>query len=283
MSEHSLSQCFIVAAVTTGTAHWIAAARARESARPDRLFDDPFADALAGELGYRIMAASEQAGGNGENRFIPVRVKWFDDVISSAAAPQSQVVLLGAGLDTRPYRLDLPEDLDWFELDRAEIFAVKEPALTGAIPHCRRHTVSTDVTADWAPRLAAAGFDRTRPTIWVAEGLLFYLDHDSITALLRASAALSAPGSRFLADLFPASVVDRVTALGQGRRPSNIPPPFGFDNPVALFAEGDWRVTGATPPGAPEANYGRLTPIPSGMRLGHAHLVEAEPSVHTRQ
>jgi methyltransferase (TIGR00027 family) len=269
--------------VTSGTAHWIAAARARESARPDRLFDDPFAHFLAGELGYRILAASEQVDGPGENRFIPIRVKWFDDLISSTAAAGSQVVLLGAGFDTRPYRLDLPADLDWFELDRAEIFAVKEPTLTRAISRCRRQTVSTDVTGDLTPPLAAAGFDRTRPTIWVAEGLLFYLNYDSIIEMLRATAALSAPGSRLLADLFPASVIGRVSKLGQGRRPAHVPPPFGFDDPVALFDEGGWRVVQATPPGAPEANYGRLTALPSGPRHGCAHLVEAEPSVHSRQ
>ena len=64
------------------TAQWIAAVRARESARPDRLFDDPYAHALAGPDGYAAMARSEAAAG-GENRMIPVRVRWFDDAIRS--------------------------------------------------------------------------------------------------------------------------------------------------------------------------------------------------------
>src|SRR5262245_51482019 len=99
-------------AVVHVTAHWIAAARARETARPDRLFADPYADRLAGTLGYRILADSERQSGR-ENNFIPVRVRWFDDTITRLTAPGVQVVLLGAGLDTRPYRLDLPADLDW--------------------------------------------------------------------------------------------------------------------------------------------------------------------------
>ena len=62
----------------------------------------------------------------GENAVIPVRVRWFDDLIVSAAPTMWQVVLLGAGLDTRPYRLVLPADVDWYEVDRQEIFTAKQ-------------------------------------------------------------------------------------------------------------------------------------------------------------
>jgi methyltransferase (TIGR00027 family) len=94
------------------TASWIAAVRARETERPDRLFADPYAKDLAGDRGFAMMSASERVGG-GENSFIPVRVRWFDDlVVAVVAAGVRQVVSLGAGLDTRAYRLDLPQDLD---------------------------------------------------------------------------------------------------------------------------------------------------------------------------
>jgi methyltransferase (TIGR00027 family) len=99
--------------VTAGTAFWIAAVRARETERRDGLFADPYARDLAGQRGSTVMAASERTAG-GENAFIPVRVQWFDDLIVSAAAQVRQVVLLGAGLDTRAFRLDLPTDLDWY-------------------------------------------------------------------------------------------------------------------------------------------------------------------------
>ena len=108
--------------MTAFTAYWIAAVRARETARPDRLFGDPHARDLAGERGFAIMVGSERAAG-GENAYIPVRVRWFDDLIGSAAPGMRQVVVLGAGLDARPYRLDVPADTDWYELDRPEIFA----------------------------------------------------------------------------------------------------------------------------------------------------------------
>lgn len=127
-----------------GSAFWIAAVRARETERRDRLFADPYAHGLAGQRGSAIMAASERASG-GENAFIPVRVRWFDDLILSEASRARQVVLLGAGLDVRAFRLDLPADLHWYEIDRPEAFAAKKNVLAGCAPRYRHHIVAADV------------------------------------------------------------------------------------------------------------------------------------------
>jgi methyltransferase (TIGR00027 family) len=176
------------------TAHWIAAVRARESARPDRLFDDPYAAALAGARGVAMRERSEHAAG-GENAFIPVRTRYFDDVLTAAAehGAVAQVVLLGAGMDTRAYRLGLPERLDLFELDRAEVLAEKDAVLTGAgaRPGCRRHAVPVDLAGPWSGPLRAAGFDPDAASAWLAEGLLFYLSDESVHTVLSEAAALS--------------------------------------------------------------------------------------------
>jgi methyltransferase (TIGR00027 family) len=230
---------------------------------------------LAGERGVTMMTNSERAGG-GENRFIPVRVRWFDDAaLAAVAAGVDQVVLLGAGLDTRPYRLDLPARLDWFEVDRAELFAAKEPVLAEARPACRRHTVGVELAGDWGAGLTAAGFRPDRPTAWLAEGLFFYLAESSIIELLRASAALSGPGSRFLADVMSAAGLDQ-PAMNSYRdycARQGLPPPFGSDDPAALLAAGGWRPGPITAPGAPDANYGRLPVAAGGVRPGRPHLV----------
>jgi methyltransferase (TIGR00027 family) len=98
------------------------------------------------------MAASERASG-GHNAFIPVRVRWFDDLIASAAPQVRQVVLLGAGLDTRAFRLGLPADLDWYEVDHHEVLVAKDSVLAGCVPGCRRHVVAGDVGGDWGWQL----------------------------------------------------------------------------------------------------------------------------------
>ena len=233
------------------TAHWIAAVRARESARPDRLFDDPYAAALAGELGLQVMQASEKAGG-GRNEFIPVRVRWFDDLVEGqAAAGIRQVVLLGAGLDTRAYRLDLPAGLRWYELDQPEVLQRKEPVLRRAVPRCERVVLPVDLAGDWLPALLGTGFEVGAATLWLAEGLLVYLGEDDVLRLLRTAAGHCGPGSRFAADVFGA------TALRARVHSSVIR--FGSDDPAGLLQDGGWRPERVDVVGSPAANYGRLT------------------------
>jgi len=215
------------------TARWTAAARAKETAREDRLFDDPYADALAGDLGRRALEASERASG-GDNPYLPVRTRWFDDLVGAQADRVGQVVMLGAGFDTRAMRLALPEALHWFELDAAEVFATKEPILAdiGANPSCLRFVVAADLRTDWSERLGAAGFERGRATLWVAEGLFFYLDAVAVAGLLRRANELSGEGSMFAADLFGTGLLRR--------RDWGAEPPFCSDEPAALFSRAGW-------------------------------------------
>jgi methyltransferase (TIGR00027 family) len=261
----------------TSTAHWIAAVRARETSRPDRLFADPYAAELAGDAGFRTMQASERASG-GENMFIPVRVRWFDDAVQAGLADgAAQVVLLGAGLDTRPYRLDVPESVNWFELDRAEVFSHKLRVLGDTRPNCHVNRVEVELSQDWTNPLLQSGFEPERATLWLAEGLFFYLTEESVHTVLRMAAANCPGDSWFLAD-----VMGTVGLNGEALRPyrdwcarTGTPPPFGHDDPDALFAAGGWVAGRVVTPGGPEANYGRLYRQPAGRRPGLPHLVAA--------
>jgi methyltransferase (TIGR00027 family) len=261
--------------VTAGSAHWIAAIRARESERPDRLFDDPYARELAGEVGFAAMAASERLAG-GENRFVPVRVRWFDDAILTAlSGGVRQVVLLGAGLDTRAYRLAVPAQTAWFEVDVAEPLAEKDRVLRGQRPRCARTPVVADLAGDWRPRLEEAGFDPAGPTLWVAEGLLFYLAAPAVDALLTACAG--APDSALLADVMGTTGLtgEALRPYRESRAAAGQPPPFGTADPIGLFAHSGWPEVTVTAPGGPGANFGRLPDLPAGLIPGAAHLVAA--------
>ncbi|WP_051163612.1 SAM-dependent methyltransferase [Nocardia brevicatena] len=120
------------------------------------------------------------------------------DLLLSIGSGCGQVVLLTAGLDTWALRLPWPSTVTVFELDLPEVFAFKEavPAWRGAVPTCERRIVPVDLRGNWADVLAAAGFDLTVPTAWLAEGLLLYLAADEAARLLTAVGELSTPGSQ---------------------------------------------------------------------------------------
>ncbi|MFC7425452.1 SAM-dependent methyltransferase [Nocardia tengchongensis] len=185
------------------TAIGVAVIRARESERPDRLYDDPQAAAFvtAARAGFepdrwaRVQAVADQFY---EGRTIGVHL--VDERFRAAiAAGCRQIVVLGAGLDTRAYRMALPPDTHVFEIDLPELFAFKEPVLaaTPATPTCHRHVVIADLRDDWRKALLSAGFDPSAPAYWVDEGSLGYLNQDWNQRVVLTVTELSAPGSRF--------------------------------------------------------------------------------------
>jgi methyltransferase (TIGR00027 family) len=258
------------------TAKWIAAARARESERPDRLFNDPFASALAGDEGFAILARSEAASG-GENSYLPVRARYFDDLLLSASA--RQVVLLGAGCDTRAYRLRFPDGACIFELDRAEVFEDKERILTAANakPRCVRRAVAVDFSGSWIDDLTAAGFDSSKPSTWLAEGLLFYLRPEHVRSLLEGAGQLSAATSLFAADVFGTGLLDQASMQPYLRwlESTSRPSPFCTDDPGGLFAACGWSSAKVVEPGQPEASFGRLPPRSQGQGTNRTYLITA--------
>ncbi len=268
------------------TARWIAAARANESARPNRLFDDPYAEALAGigqvggttggalragvsAIDDLIVQTSRAFGAP----FLAIRTRFFDEVLLHAvrAGGVRQIVLLAAGLDARAYRLPWPLGTRLWELDQPAVLAAKDAALAavGAEPSCERRTLAVDLAVPgWTETLTAAGFDSRAPSAWLVEGLLMYLNEAAVRALLAAAAALAAPGSWLGADLFNTVVLNSpllrpliglVAAQGAPWR-------FASDDPAALFADAGWTatVTGAREAGA---GYGRWPFLVEPRRL----------------
>jgi methyltransferase (TIGR00027 family) len=251
------------------TARLTAAARARESRRADRLFDDPLAEALAGPEGFAFMerfeAAARPAGlpGAGDNPYIAIRSRFFDEFVTAAfagpGAPR-QTVLLAAGLDTRAFRLDWPARTKLYELDRPELLDAKQEILdrAGARPRCQRTSVPVDLTKPWAPALRAAGFDPGAPSVWLVEGLTPYLDAPSVRRLLEESASLATPGSRLGIDLIGESFLRSpyVRAAIEAMAREGSPWQYGTDDPEGLLAAAGWKAA-VLRAGDPGASYGR--------------------------
>lgn len=187
------------------TAIGVAAIRAAESVRPDRLFDDPFAAGFARAAGdWRpstgAPATEEQARSRRRlTSWITVRTRFLDEVVLNACAGKCrQVVILGAGLDSRAFRLVWPEGTRLWELDLAQVVEFKEQVLRAEEwrPRCERIAVPVDLSGDWGAPLQSAGFDAGAPVAWVAEGLLAYLSAAVRDALVARAAGLSVTGSR---------------------------------------------------------------------------------------
>jgi methyltransferase (TIGR00027 family) len=181
-----------------GTGLTVAGIRAEETARPDRLFADPLAAAFVAAAGSPpSRATSRQAAAL--RLWIVARTVFLDELITGACADGvRQVVLLGAGFDTRAFRLRWPPGVRCFELDTGDVLAAKQQVLTehSAVAGCERIVVPTDLRGDWPAELRTASLDPAQPAIWVAEGLLVYLSPDQVDQLLDEVTSLSGPGSR---------------------------------------------------------------------------------------
>jgi methyltransferase (TIGR00027 family) len=185
------------------TAIGVAAVRAAESLREDRLFDDPFAAAFLAAAGWPPASLDNADGDIPPHwllmlRSVVVRTRFLDDFLRDVtAAGCRQIALLGAGLDARAFRLDWPVETRLFELDTLKMLNFKASVLAGigAKPKCERIGLRGDITYDLPYALNSVQFDPGQPTAWVAEGLLMYLTTRQNEELLSNISALSAPGS----------------------------------------------------------------------------------------
>jgi len=168
------------------TALMTAACRAMETERPDGLIQDPFAAELAGPRG---MAIARAIPGLEKLCFgIAIRSRFLDQLVTDTVSAHgiATVLSVGAGLDTRPWRLELPASLDWVEIDFPDMLDYKDSVLGKATSKCRRRRLAVDVneSSGRASLFAAAA----GPTLMITEGLLMYLPGDTIEALAATTA-----------------------------------------------------------------------------------------------
>ena len=164
------------------TALWVAIYRAMESERGDAIFRDPYARRLGGERGQAII---EQIP-NGAAMAWPmiVRTAVMDEIIARCVREGARTVLnLAAGLDTRPYRMNLPEELRWIHVDMPGMLDYFREHMADETPKCRLEFAAADLREADARRALFADAAREGPLLVVSEGLLIYLAPDDVAAL----------------------------------------------------------------------------------------------------
>jgi methyltransferase (TIGR00027 family) len=280
------------------TAAYIALFRAIESARPAdrRLFADPLAAAFL-DRRLRIAAFAARLPGIGGvvPRYIDrrwpgprpsgvVRTRVIDDAVRDAlAAGCSQLVLLGAGYDTRAYRLRELADIEIFEVDHPVTQAVKRTVLARVLPTLspRVHFVSVDFEHDsLEAALDAAGLRSGTPTCVVWEGVFSYLTIGAIDSTLNWVVMACATGSRLIL-----TYVDKAALRWTTQKPAwiaavdNAGEPFitGLDPSMAaeFFAERGLRLLAdeSTRDSAQRLDPGAAPAIPDFYRVALLEVV----------
>jgi methyltransferase (TIGR00027 family) len=222
------------------TALWIAAYRAQESERPDAVFKDPLARKLAGERGFKMVAATPIKE---HMAFAMVtRTTGIDRLINVAIERGIDTVInLGAGLDTRPYRMLLPVNLRWIEVDFPHMIEYKQQLLETDIPACHLQRIALDLSND---KERKALFTRlgaeTKRALLITEGVMGYLTNEQGAQLSKDIFAIPA---------FHYWILDYHGGLRRHRRATdlkkilaNAPLQFNVEDPIAFFTGHGWKV-----------------------------------------
>ncbi len=223
------------------TALWVAVYRAQETARTDALFRDPLAERLAGEKGRRI--AATMGHGSQASWMIVVRTCIIDAYLAELVSGGVDTVLnLGAGLDTRPYRLPLPSSLQWIEVDHPKIIDLKNSLLDDQQTRCRVERVALDLS-DRSSRQRL--FDRisanAKKVAILTEGVIPYLSNEQVGSL--ADDLRAHDNFRFwIADYFAPTLLRLVHLSGFARRRlKNAPMQFRPARPYEFFIKHGWK------------------------------------------
>jgi methyltransferase (TIGR00027 family) len=233
------------------TAFMVAVYRAIESERADALFHDPLASKLAGEHGRRIVAHMEAGLRRGwtiamrtrvMTWVMAIRTRIIDDFIMAAVAQGADAILnLGAGLDTRPYRLEIPSSLCWIEVDYPAMIELKDNSLRQETPRCRLERVKLDL-AELSTRsqLFSRLGSRFKNVLVLTEGVIPYLSVEQVAGLAEDLKAQSS-FRRWIVDYFSQETLRWRKRTALQRAMQNAPFLFEPKDYFGFFEKHGWR------------------------------------------
>ena len=248
------------------TAFMVAQYRAMESARPDALFQDPFAARLAGEKGR--LAARTLLTRWATSWAVAIRTVIIDDFIRDAIANGTRIILnLGAGLDARPYRMDLPPDLIWIEADYADVLAYKQEVLAGETPRCQLEQIAVDLSDARARReFLSAVQARGARTLVLTEGVIIYLPESDVADLADDLRAMTNVNG-WIVDYFARDLERYRRRSGVAHQMKNAPFKFRPADWFGFFAAHGWKPREVKYSAQVSRQLHRRPDMPKRMRL----------------
>jgi len=223
------------------TALWVAYYRAKETARADALFKDQLASVLVGERGKKI-AEYMQSTSKYTEWSVVIRTVIIDDFINQLINEGVDTVInLGAGMDTRPYRMTLPKTLRWVEVDYSHIIAHKDKVLNSEIPTCQLTRIAADLSNDNERRKLLSDLSsQCKKALIITEGVIPYLTEDQTAALAR---DLHAQPNfvHWITEYFAPEVYRYLQDRRQSKKMQNAPFQFFPINWLGFFERNGWR------------------------------------------
>jgi methyltransferase (TIGR00027 family) len=223
------------------TAAFVAVYRAMESERDDAVFRDPYARRLAGTRGEEIM---EKLSGVKRHAWSYVARTYVLDtfIAQEVAAGADMVINLAAGLDTRPYRMQLPSSLQWIEVDLPDLIAYKEEILRDEKPVCRLERVRLDLSDANARRALFVELGRRgKRVLVVSEGLIIYLTAQAACGLGKDLAA-QPTFQRWALDLASPGLLKMLQRqIGSSLSQAGAPLKFAPEEGPAFFTKCGWK------------------------------------------
>ena len=214
-----------------------------------------------------------------KSRKIAIRARYFDEFCTDYTSRSTkQLISLGAGMDTRAFRLPLPSSSRFFEVDHPSVIAYKDSIiqLHNITSICRRITIGCDLceTERWMDQLVGSSYAPSLPSCWLLEGLSMYLSPDTLTAILRTIDASSCAGS----SLCMSYVNTAVLRSAQSSEASALQAwKWGCDDIHAFFRDAlgpSWRVRAV-------AVHGREGGYPYGANFGAIPATNSEAPSYT--
>jgi methyltransferase (TIGR00027 family) len=222
------------------TALWIAMYRARESKRPDAVFKDQLAEKLAGDRGAKMVASTPHS--EAMAFAMVVRTAAIDRLIEKAFSLNIDTVInLGAGLDTRPYRMQLPATLRWVEVDFSGIMDYKEYMLKDESPLCILNRIASDLSNDVERKKLFTQLSKeTKNALIITEGVIGYLTKEQ--AMKLSQDLFEIPSFKYwIQDYSQGKMRKNKQSKDVSKSLTNTPWQFDVKNPINFFSEQGWK------------------------------------------
>lgn len=249
------------------TAHWVACYRAMESSRPDALFRDDLAKLLTGSHGHDIASSIGRT-----SRYslwsVVIRTIVIDEIIQKLVAEGIDTVInLGAGLDTRPYRLKLPESVRWIEVDYAGIIEHKNTVLAHEKPGVALERISLDLSRIEERRALFAKLAvSSKNCLVLTEGVIPYLTEEQVASL--ADDLHAQPAFRYwIAEYYSPEIYRYFKDPRRMRQMKNAPFRFFPADWLGLFRAHGWTATEFRYLSEEAVKKGRPMPLPWWARI----------------